>query len=287
MIDVGPKASGLWMRRRVLINPGQGWISDLEGPESPRGYLTLGASPAGTGTMQEYMLVDQADIVSAPEYLTDAEAAAIPAAGLTAWRGLMVRSQNALSGRNILVPGIGGGVALFVMQFALAAGCKVYVTSSSPEKLQRAKELGATGGVLYTEPDWEMKLEAMLPQERRRMDAIVDGAGGDIVKSAVKLLRDNGVIVSYGMTVGPTMPFTMKALVRNIQLMGTTMGSRKDFNDMVEFIRSKRIRPVVSNIVHGLDDLDEIEGLFHMLHKGSQFGKLVLQIREDTKGSRL
>ena len=148
VIDVGPKASGLWMRRRVLINPGQGWISDLEGPESPRGYLTLGASPAGTGTMQEYMLVDQADIVSAPEYLTDAEAAAIPAAGLTAWRGLMVRSQNALSGRNILVPGIGGGVALFVMQFALAAGCKVYVTSSSPEKLQRAKELGATGGVL-------------------------------------------------------------------------------------------------------------------------------------------
>ena len=119
------------------------------------------------------------------------------------------------------------------------------------------------------------------------MDAIVDGAGGDIVKSAVKLLRDNGVIVSYGMTVGPTMPFTMKALVRNIQLMGTTMGSRKDFNDMVEFIRSKRIRPVVSNIVHGLDDLDEIEGIFHMLHKGSQFGKLVLQIREDTKGSRL
>lgn len=287
VVDIGPNVSEHLMKQRVIVNPGQGWDSDLEGPESPKGYLTLGASPAGTGTMQQYLLADQADVMSCPEHLTDAEAAAIPAAGLTAWRALMVRSQNAHPGRNILVPGIGGGVALFVMQFALAAGCNVYVTSSSTEKLRRAKELGATGGVLYTEEHWESKLATLLPRERRQFDTIIDGAGGDIVKSGVKLLRHNGTIVSYGMTVGPTMPFTMKAVIKNINLVGTTMGSRNDFSDMIEFIRTQTIRPIVSHIVHGMDDLDEIEGLFGILHKGSQFGKLVLQIREGSNASRL
>ncbi|KAK5054519.1 hypothetical protein LTR84_001410 [Exophiala bonariae] len=287
VVDIGPNASGLWMNRRVIVNPGQGWVSDPEAPESAKGYLTLGASPAGTGTMQQYMLVDQADVVSCPEHLTDAEAAAMPAAGLTAWRALMVRSKNAFPGRNILITGIGGGVALFVLKFALAAGCNVYVTSSSVEKLRRAKELGAAGGVLYTEPDWESKLASLLPQDRKQFDAIIDGAGGNIVKSAARLLRNNGTIVAYGMTVSPTMPFTMKALIENIQLVGTTMGSRKDFFDMVELVRTQRIRPIVSHVVYGMNNLDEIEWLFRLLQEGSQFGKLVLQIRESSKTSNL
>ncbi|KIV96765.1 hypothetical protein PV10_00586 [Exophiala mesophila] len=289
VVDMGPQASGLWMRQRVIINPGQGWVSHPEAPESPEGYLTLGASPAGTGTLQQYMLVDEADVVMAPEHLSDAEAAAIPAAGLTAWRGLMARSQNAVPGRNILVPGIGGGVALYVLRFAVALGCRVYVTSSSSEKLRRAKELGAAGGVLYTEPDWESKLLALLPAERKTFDAIIDGAGGEIVKSGVKLLRNNGVIVSYGMTVSPTMPYTMKALVRNIQLVGTTMGSRKEFHDMMQFIRTHKIHSNVSTVVQGLtvEKADELEELFRILAKGSQFGKLVVQIWQDGRESRL
>lgn len=289
VVDMGPQASGLWMRQRVVINPGQGWVSHAEAPESSKGYLTLGASPAGTGTLQQYMLVEEADVASAPEHLSDAEAAAIPAAGLTAWRGLMVRSQNAVAGRNILIPGIGGGVALWVLHFAVALGCRVYVTSSSQDKLRRAKELGAAGGALYTEPGWESKLLALLPAERSSFDAIIDGAGGDIVKSGVKLLRNNGTIVSYGMTVGPTMPYTMKALVRNVQVVGTTMGSRKEFLDMMQFIRTHKIQSNVSQVVRGLkvEVADEIEELFRILDKGSQFGKLVVQVREDARESRL
>lgn len=278
VIDVGEQASGLTKGRRVIINPGLGWASDPEAPERPDGYLTLGASPAGIGTVQEYVLVDEAEICTAPEHLTDAEAAAIPAAGLTAWRSVMTRSNNALPGRNILITGIGGGVALFALQFAVAAGCRVFVTSSKEEKLRRAKDLGATGGVLYTQPDWEAQLFSLLPKDRPLLDTIIDGAGGDIVRSGLKLLRNNGTIVSYGMTQGPHMDYSMKAVGRNIQLVGTTMGSRSHFFDMLAFIRLHKIRPIVSQVVRGLDDLGELERLFQIMARGGQFGKLVIQL---------
>ena len=278
VIDVGQSASGRWIGRRVTINPGLGWASDPEAPETPEGYLTLGASLAGIGTLQEYVLVDQAEIADVPDHLTDVEAAAIPAAGLTAWRAVMVRCQNALAGRNILVTGIGGGVALFALQLAVAVGCRVFVTSSKEEKLRRARELGAAGGVLYTQPDWEMEILELLPKDRPLFDAIVDGAGGDIVKSGVKLLRQNGTIVCYGMTQGPSMPFTMKAVARNIQLVASTMGPRKEFFAMLDFIRLHKIKPLVSEVVQGLDDIDQLERLWKTMAKGAQFGKLVVQL---------
>ena len=285
VVDIGPEASAVWLKCRVCINPGSGWLTDPDSPESPEGYLTRGASAGGMGTLQQYILVDQDDVVAAPEHLNDAEGAALPAAGLTAWRALMARSQNAFRDRNILVPGIGGGVALFVMQLALAVGCRVYVTSSSEEKLSRARALGATGGVLYTRRDWETELLALLPSTRKRIDAIIDGAGGDIVKSGVRVLKHNGVIVSYGMTIGPTVPFPMKAVLRNIQLVGTTMGSRKDFHDMVGFVGMKKIRPVISHVVRGIDEMNEVENLFRIMAQGTQFGKLVVQLRDP--GTRL
>ncbi len=281
VVDVGSQASGRWIGKRVIINPGLGWASDSEGPESPEGYLTLGASLAGIGTLQEHVLVHQGEIVDVPDHLTDAEAAAIPSAGLTAWRAVMVRCQNALAGRNILITGIGGGVALFALQFALAAGCRVFVTSSKEEKLRRASELGAAGGVLYTQPGWEMQMVGLLPKDRPLFDAIIDGAGGDIVKSGVKLLRQNGTIVCYGMTQRPSMPYTMKAVGRNIQLAGSTMGSRKEFFAMLDFIRLHKIQPLVSEVVQGLDDMDQLERLWETIAQGTQFGKLVVQISSD------
>jgi NADPH:quinone reductase-like Zn-dependent oxidoreductase len=284
VVDVGDQASRQWKGRRVTINPGTGWVDDPEAPEAPEGYLTMGASPAGTGTLQEYINVDEAEICNAPEHLTDAEIAAIPAAGLTAWRAVMTRSNNALPGRNILITGIGGGVALFALQFAVAAGCRVFVTSSKVEKLQRARKLGAVSGVLYTQQGWETQLLNLLPKERPLLDAIIDGAGGDVVRAGVKLLRNNGTIACYGMTVAPHMDYSMKAVGRNIQLVGTTMGSRKHFFEMVAFIRQHKIKPIVSQVVEGLDDLSELEKLWQTIAKGGQFGKLVVQLSSaDTK----
>ena len=94
-----------------------------------------------------------------------------------------------IQGNNILITGIGGGVALMVLLFAVKMNIRVWVTSSSADKLARAKELGAAGGVSYKEEGWEKKLKTMMPKERPWLDAIIDGAGGDIVAKGVRLLK--------------------------------------------------------------------------------------------------
>jgi len=90
--------------------------------------------------------------------------------------------------------------------------------------------------------------------------------------------QPGGVIVSYGMTLGPTLPFSMAAVLKNIELRGSTMGSRAEFRDMIAFVREHRIRPVISRVVKGLEDLEAIDGLFEDMKTGKQFGKLVVEI---------
>jgi D-arabinose 1-dehydrogenase-like Zn-dependent alcohol dehydrogenase len=101
------------------------------------------------------------------------------------------------------------------------------------------------------------------------------------------LLQPGGVIVSYGMTTGPKMPFTMAAVLKNIDLRGSTMGSRKEFADMVSFVSAKNIRPIVSRSVTGIDNLEAINGLFEDIKNGSQFGKLVIELEKGTEASKL
>lgn len=190
----------------------------------------------------------------------------------------MTKSGAAEPGKNILVTGIGGGVALIVLQLAVALGANVYVTSGSPEKIEKAKALGAKGGVSYKSQTWEKELKAQLPKDRPFLDAIIDGAGGDIVIKGVKLLRSGGVISQYGMTVGRKMDWLMNAVLANIDLKGSTMGSRQEFRDMLAFVGKHKIKPVISKSVKGLDNLDAINGLFQEMADGKQFGKLVIEI---------
>jgi len=142
--------------------------------------------------------------------------------------------------------------------------------------------LGAKGGVNYKNNDWDKELVALLPKDRRYIDAIIDGAGGDIVKRGVRFLKQGGVIVSYGMTLAPKVDYLMSAVLRNIDIRGSTMGSRKEFKDMVEFVNEKKIVPVVSKVVNGLDDLEGVEGLFQEMKEGKQFGKLVIRVKKDS-----
>lgn len=179
-----------WQDKRVVLNPGHGWKDDVDGPESPNGYAILGGTKLNPlGTAVEYLSIDPAELEEAPKHLTNAEAAALPLAGLTAWRATMTKSQNAKPGRNILVTGIGGGVAVMSLLYAVAAGANVYVSSGSQAKIDKAISLGAKGGVNYKEQGWEKKLLAMLPKDRKKLDAIIDGAGGDVAEKGAKLLR--------------------------------------------------------------------------------------------------
>lgn len=266
--------------QRVIINPGIGWLADPLAPE--RDYTVLGGtSTTELGTLQELVTVPVEDVELAPEHLSDAEAAALPLTGLTAWRAFSTKSGNAESGRNILVTGIGGGVALMVLLFAVAKGCNVFVTSSSAEKLDRAKSLGAKGGAIYKDKEWPKSLRSLLPDDRPFLDAVIDGAGGSIVENTWELLKEGGVVVSYGMvSLGPpTLP--LMAALKNIDLRGSMVGSRKEFGEMVSFVREKKIRPVVEQVVKGIDNLEAIDGLFEDMKQGRQFGKLVVEIGND------
>jgi NADPH:quinone reductase-like Zn-dependent oxidoreductase len=195
--DAGSNAKS-WVGKRVIINPGTGWKDDPDGPESPKGYAILGGTKTNPlGTLSETVTIDATELEEAPTHLSSAEAAALPLTGLTAWRATMSKAANAKPGRNILVTGIGGGVAIMAVLFAVAAGANVYVTSGSEEKLQKAKALGAKGGVNYKEKDWDKKLLAQLPKERKQLDAIIDGAGSDIVQKGARMLKASLVNTQY------------------------------------------------------------------------------------------
>ncbi|OTA99579.1 hypothetical protein M426DRAFT_325048 [Hypoxylon sp. CI-4A] len=280
--------------KRVLLTPSRGWAASPDGPEDHSKFSVIGGSSMyATGTAQDYVLVPADEVELAPEHLTVHEAAALPLVGLTAWRALVTKGLSndtaSAAGRNILVTGIGGGVALAALQFAAALGCNVYVTSGPAAKLTRAKDLGAKGGVSYKDKDWDKQLATQLPSSRPYLDAVIDGAGGDVVSRTAKLLRPGGVIAVYGMTVGPKMDWTMQAVMKNIDLRGSTMGSRAEFRDMVAFVRKHEIRPVVSRVVRGLANIDAIDGLFDDMRDGRQFGKLVVEISspEDEVGAKL
>ncbi|KAF5015245.1 hypothetical protein F66182_13493, partial [Fusarium sp. NRRL 66182] len=150
VIELGPTVRDKsWKGKRVILNPGTGWKDDPDGPEDPDGYKILGGTKFDPrGTLQEYVTVDESEVEEAPSYLSDAEAAALPLTGLTAWRALITKAgeRNSTKGSAVLITGIGGGVALTALQFAVQRGADVYVTSSSQEKIDKAIGLGAKGG---------------------------------------------------------------------------------------------------------------------------------------------
>ncbi len=277
-----PKFAG----KRVILTPSHGWDSSPDGPEMGGITILGGTTTIPLGTAQEMVAVSENEIEVVPEHLSDEEAAALPLTGLTAWRAFVTKSDNAIEGRNILVTGIGGGVALNVLQFAVAKGCNVYVTSGSEDKIEKAKKLGAKGGVSYKSESWDKYLLKQLPTDRPFIDAVIDGAGGDIVKRSLRFIKQGGIIVSYGMTLGPALQYSMAAVLRNVEMRGSTMGSRKEFRDMVAFVNEKKIVPVVSRVVEGLRNLEGVESLFQEMEKGSQFGKLVIRVAK-RDGSKL
>ncbi|KAH8424389.1 MDR/zinc-dependent alcohol dehydrogenase-like family protein [Aspergillus melleus] len=283
VVDIGTDVSPDWLNRRVIIYPSMGWSSSPYGPEEG-GYVRVmgGTRYNARGTLTEYMVIEQDGVELVPPHLSDVEAAALPVTGLTAWRALMTKAGEGMCGpgSQILITGIGGGVALMALLFAVHMGADVWVTSSSREKLDMTMRLGAKGGVNYTKEHWEDRLLDLLP-ERREFDAVIDGAGGDIVHRAVTLLKAGGRVVTYGMTRAPSLSVPMRVILKNLDICGKALGSRREFAQMVDFVRKKRIVPVISRVVNGIENLHEIEELFDMLRSGSQLGKLVIKLNSE------
>ncbi|MFZ5496410.1 MAG: zinc-binding dehydrogenase [Verrucomicrobiota bacterium] len=267
VVSVGSPADAAWVGREVVINPALDWGDDprAQGPK----FRILGLPDSGT--FAEQIAIPVANLAPKPAHLAWEQAAALPLAGLTAWRALFTRAQLK-PGERVLVTGIGGGAALFALQFAVAAGAQVWVTSGSPDKLARARMLGAAGGVNYRDAGWSAALQAAAGGP---FDVIVDSAGGEGFGQLIELARPGGRIAFFGATRGnPPGLDLRKCFFRQINLLGTTMGSPADFAGMSAFVARHRIVPVVDRVF----PLAETEQALRRMEAAAQFGKIVLAI---------
>lgn len=263
---VGESVDEGWVGREVIINPSFGWGSSMAAQGAEFSILGLPRE----GTLAQAVAVPVAQLAAKPEHLSWKEAAALPLAGLTAYRALFTRA-GLKTGERVLITGIGGGVALFAMQFAVAAGAEVWVTSSSPEKISQAVALGAKGGFNYTEKTWGA--EAL--RNAGGFDVIVDSAGGEGFDALIDVASPGGRIVFFGATRGnPPVLAMRKVFWRQLSLLGTTMGSPEDWAAMVEFVNSRKIKPVVSTLL----PLEHADEAFALMERGAQFGKIVLKM---------
>ena len=252
---------------RVVIYPG------LEWGDNPRvqakTFRVLGMPDPGT--FAEYILCPARYVCRMPEHLSFEEAAALPLAGLTAYRAAFVRA-HAQPGDRVLVTGIGGGVALLAAQLCAARGCAVWATSGSDDKLSRAREMGILGGVNYHAEGWAQEL---VRQAGGLFNVIIDSAAGASYLHLIDVAAPAGRIVSYGGTLGavPDLP-PAKLFWKQLSLLGSTMGTKQDFEAMLALVSEKHITPVVDKVL----PLAEAEAAFRYLETGQQFGKVVLKI---------
>lgn len=263
------------LHKRVFLSPMVGWESSPHGPETKSGFGILGGvRHPDYGTMIGLLAVDRSQVLEAPDHLTDEQVAAWPLAGITAWRAVVIKAQVS-KGYNVLITGIGGGVALTALQICLGLGASVYVTSGDPRKIEKAVGLGAKGGVNYKHDNWPDELQKLLGGTM--LDAVIDSAGGDIMVKTNKLLRAGAIVSCYGMTATPSITVTMRDILKNIELKGSTMGSREELVAATKFLAEKKIVPVVSEVLAGLD---AAEVGFRRMDEGTQFGKIVIKIEE-------
>ncbi len=266
IVSVGANVKGLKEGDEVVINPSLNWgtNSKVHGGN----YEILGFPKHGT--FAEYISINQQYVYHKPEHLSFEEAAALPLAGLTAYRALFTRGEFE-KGNKILINGIGGGVALFVLSFAVALGAKVYVTSGNDHKILKAIELGAKGGVNYKESNWSAKLLQMT----NGFDVIVDSAAGEGFKELTEMTNPGARIALLGRTAGNIQNLSPSIIFwKQISIHGTTMGSNEEFKKMITFISSEKIRPVIDSIY----SIQDINLAFDKMAKGEQFGKIVINM---------
>lgn len=265
-VILGSDGAGWWNDQRVLINPNIDW-----GPEEKaqdRAYQVLGMPQ--NGTFAPRISVPEDRIHPIPEHLTFQEAAALPLSAMTAYRALFIKGQ-AEPGQKVLITGAGGGVALFAVQFAVAAGLEVYVTTGEDFKLKQAIDLGAQGGVNYRTADWPKALGTLAGM----FDLIIDSAGGAAFNELVKLAQWGGRIVLYGGTLGALEKISPQLIFwRQLTLCGSTMASDKEFVEMLSFVNQHRIKPVISKVY----PLSDGNSALQDMGNNHQFGKLVLEV---------
>lgn len=230
----------------VVVYPTVGWGSRDDVPE---GGKFIGGPL--DGTFAELMAVPEENVFPKPARLSWEEAASLPVAGMTAHRALFPVG-GLQAGQTVLVLCAGSGVSTFAVALAAQAGARVLVTSSSDEKIDRSRELGAEGGVLYTHPDWAAAVRELAPDG---VDLVLDSVGTTWPES-LRALRKGGRLVVFGGTGGPMVELDVRYVYLNyLSVLGTTGASPRQFGEFLETVQLGTWKPVVDS-VHPLSDAE-------------------------------
>lgn len=261
--EVGEEVEGIKAGDEVIINPGLGWKENSEAP--PEGFEIVGLP--FHGTFAEKIVVPAENAVPKPSTLTWEEAGVLSLAALTAYRALFTRGK-VKEGMKVFIPGIGSGVATFLLQFAKAAGAEVYVTSRAEEKREKALSLGAHQA-LDTHEDWTAALNG------KKMDLVIECVGAATFNRSLEQLRKGGTLVTFGASAGDEVKLNLRTFFYGqFNLLGSTMGSAEEYKDMLSFIDANGIKPVIDTVF----PISEFTEAFKKLEAANQLGKVGFSI---------
>ncbi len=270
--EVGEGVDAGRIGERVVINPSL-WCGRCR--ECGRGehsmcerFRILGEHT--DGGFAEFVLVDADHVYRIPDEMPFEEAAAIPISYMTAWRALVSRAALR-PGEDVLVIGASGGTALAAVQIARLMGARVFAVTHGAEKVQRLRELGAD--VVYDRGETDWSKAVFKDTGKRGVDVVVENVGGPTWAGSVRALANGGRLVTYGGTAGPRVELDLRGVFwKQIQVIGTTMASRGEFEDLLRVIFAGRLKPVVDSVL----PLDEARLAHERLEAGGQVGKIVL-----------
>jgi NADPH:quinone reductase-like Zn-dependent oxidoreductase len=269
VIGVGTNVTRFKIGDRVATTFFERWT---DGDATPAALATARGGQV-SGVLSEVIASHQDGLVKFPEHLSFEEAATLPCAGVTAWRSLFKAAQLR-PGQFVLLEGT-GGVSIFGLQFAAAAGAKPIITSSSDAKLERARALGAAGLINYrTHPDWEIEVRKLT--DGRGVDHVLEVGGKETLPRAIKSLASGGHIARIGGLTGFDAQIPAGAL-KDVQGSATQIyvGSRADFEAMNDFIAKHKLKPVIDKVF----PFEDAKAAFEYLESGSHFGKVVIQLK--------
>jgi len=272
--QAGGDVAELEVGERVVVNPGItcGRCESCLAGESALcvDYKILGEHLSGS--YAELVAVPARNVARLPTDFPWEEAGAAPLVYMTAWRMLISRA-GIRPGEDVLVLGAGSGLSTAAIQIAKLAGCTVYATSSSDEKLERAKEIGADVLVNYKTMPWSKAVWELTG--KRGVDVIVDHVGAATFKDSVRALRRGGRLVCPGATTGPMTELDLRYVFwRQLSILGSTMGSQRDFEEVMKLVFMRRLKPVVGKVF----PLERAREAHEYIERGEHFGKVVLTV---------
>jgi NADPH:quinone reductase-like Zn-dependent oxidoreductase len=270
--ELGKNVSSWQKGQRVVIDPGIRLYEDEftrrgEVTLSP-GYHVLGEHTRGGAA--EYVAVPAANLVAIPGDLKFPIAAAPLLVSLTAWRMLIHRAKLR-AGESVLVVGSGGGVNSMAIQIAKLAGAKTYVVASSPEKANKARQLGADVVIDRSKVEWGREIYRLT--DKRGVDVVVDNVGKATIEASMMAVSRGGRIVIVGNTSGPQAEINIRYIFgKQISLIGSTMGTHQDFREVTDLLWKGRLEPVIDRVM----PLSQGKEAYAIIERGEQFGKIVL-----------